>query len=449
MWHAMGASMDKRITSGEFDIQEYIKKTLLNTDNVEDRRILRDMMNGVFLPLFEYVDSKYDNLEKRVEQDFTGINNRLDIFTGIIEKSRYEMDAHHMYPMSEEDLINTKLNLKEVYREWKKKGKGHLYRVFIDWDYLNLKELINSKRKFSGVIKTEYEEYAAIFEIILNQTYIQQLLELYIVFQRNGIEWRTVCAPYLYKIFDIYLCQTTCPDDEEIESVQIDFQEYKRYIKQGYMPIWNITKIQEKTSTYPELCIDKLHYKHIIYKHRLKPDMEYIVGNTDVRILNVIREDGDFVITCGEKQPQRWPLYVIDKKEPEFLTMETFGNGYKQFSLLDNKASQNKRIRTKAEIEHFIFSMGYERYMELTGIKQVEGDVIPEATYCMDSFVEEEIRLHKNTHSLILEFMPKRLDNYLNYDILSYLVTRVQWFYPEFNCIGSFGNYKINEGESL
>ena len=56
----------------------------------------------------------------------------------------------------------------------------------------------------------------------------------------------------------------------------------------------------------------------------------------------------------------------------------------------------------------------------------------------MDGYIAEEIKLSNNKNILLFEFENLMVDLYLSCDILSYIVTRLQWEYPEFQCIGKF-----------
>ena len=46
---------------------------------------------------------------------------------------------------------------------------------------------------------------------------------------QNAVSWNTVCAPYLYKFFDVKIVKTQCPADEMIQKITVDFEEYKQY----------------------------------------------------------------------------------------------------------------------------------------------------------------------------------------------------------------------------
>lgn len=57
-------------------------------------------------------------------------------------------------------------------------------------------------------------------------------------------------------------------------------------------------------------------------------------------------------------------------------------------------------------------------------------------TYSMNFFVQDEIRDRDAQKKLILYFRPGRQMDWLQRDILSFLVSEVQRIYPEYDCGG-------------
>ena len=101
-------------------------------------------------------------------------------------------------------------------------------------------------------------------------------------------------------------------------------------------------------------------------------------------------------------------------------------------------SSYIKRVRTKADLKKFINELGYSKYLKLRDIS-INNDYIGSCeTYSMDGYIAEEIKLSNNKNILLFEFENLMVDLYLSQDILSYIVTRLQWEYPEFQCIGKF-----------
>ena len=102
-----------------------------------------------------------------------------------------------------------------------------------------------------------------------------------------------------------------------------------------------------------------------------------------------------------------------------------------------NQQQQFNCIHTYAEVKRYISQLGYENYVELLDIK-VQQEYINRnyETYGMDAFIEDEIRVSMSRPYMIFLFQAKDRECYLNQDVMSYLISKVQWQLPEFCCVG-------------
>ena len=57
-------------------------------------------------------------------------------------------------------------------------------------------------------------------------------------------------------------------------------------------------------------------------------------------------------------------------------------------------------------------------------------------TYSMENFIDFEFRTGDRSQTFEFSFRPADEDFYLNRDILSFLITEIQHFFPEYNCVG-------------
>lgn len=269
--------------------------------------------------------------------------------------------------------------------------------------------------------------------------------ELYHIFGTNYLPWMTVCNAYLHKMFDVYL---ELPEDSElyknqkevIQEIKVNFEEYQPAVKYHIVPLWNLTEFTEKTSTYPDPCIDKINYEHRIFAHRLDADSQYLICNTDIEITNIRRLQGDLIMTCPIKDPCNWRIYRINKK-PEKLKYlyPVLSNQYKESFVGSINEMYQKSVKTKSEIARLIASFQYEEYVVFQDVKiqqkKLEKQKIQ--TYSMDDFMEDEIRIGVFQQTMILYFKESKED-YLNEDIMSFLVTQIQKLFPEYHCVGMF-----------
>ena len=434
--HGKWCGNEEKMFEEDKKIEEYIDERLLKVKDLNERKMLRELLGEVFVPFCDYIQTEYKNLEDKIGSEKENQVGDFSIKTGIIEKKKFDVTKEVMYPMVSQDMEEVKVDIKELRDAVSSNKNFYLFSIFLKADYLVIQSLIDTDRKFKGVIYTEDSEYRGVFKIRKNQKYLKMIEELYYIFNQNKISWQSVCAPYLHKIFDVYLCSTERSVDEQIVEVKVDFEELTEYVGYDYVPIWNVEAIVEKTSVYPEPCMDQIHYQHIIYKHRLEEDKEYLVTDRDIDLLNVRKINGDLWITCSESAAHKWNLYKINHNEWKAEKYPIFQNQRKDNGIEKNLPNYLKRIRTRAELKNFINSLGYEQYMELASVEVLDSPPKKIETYSMDEFIIDEIRIGKNNITLLLKFRVKTGNYFLNRDIMSYIVTRVQEQYPEYYCVG-------------
>lgn len=429
--------MPESILNNQFDMEKYINQRLLEVKGLEERVMLKEVLNDLFLELYNNVEKQYLDLEHRVFNEVIKSNKQPNIITGLMDKRHYDKTEEYLIPMRLEDTEDIHIDMQALQESMQANVLFFVYTIFIESDYLNIKPLIKKDRIFFGTVKTEQGEYKATFLLKKNTAYLEQIEQLYEIFLNNYLSWHTVCTPYLHKLFDVYITHIdNWNGKEEIIKVKVDFEEYAQFIKYDVFPVWNITSIEEKTSTFPEPCIDTTYYEHIIFKNSLQENKTYLVANTDVELTNIRRIDGDLYITCDQPNTQKWVLYVIHQV-PEKR---------RKYPLMTNKMNSNfsshirenyqRTIKTKTELIRYVVSLGYQDYVRIKDIDIVEEPFMVRESYNMDEFIQDEIRLEKRTQQLILKFEAVKQDSFLTRDIISYLVSSVNYLYPEYECLG-------------
>lgn len=409
-----------------FDYKKYISDRLLDIDDSDKRSQIKEAVADMLIPFYEHVEASYKNIKEKMLQARNEYQGRFQIITGIKEKRNIDITECGMFPMRMEDLEETFVSAKELIESVKQQKEYRIYSVFIQADYCVIRDIEQTKRKFKAIIKTNRGEYPASVRLQKNKEYLNLIKELYSDFLNNGIEWKTVCAPYLHKIFDVLLIKTECPQDEEIQKITPQFEEYEPYMKYDYVPVWNIRKIKCKTSAYPEFCLDKIHYEHRIFEAKIVKENDYLVLG-ERQLWNVYRLRGDLLIQCDEAMPVEWELrefcYKQSGKPDELPYMK------------NEKSASRRTVRTIAEAKKYVEALECGDYITLDDINQKPHNQ-EDATYICDDFIIDEIRTLTNGPELYFEFIPKNADNILTKDIMSYVISRLQLIYPEYQCKG-------------
>ena len=419
------------MNSGIFDngfgveLDKLIEKRLLTIENLEERKQTKDIMTEVFKELTHYTKEAYQELEQKLEHQLHR-ENIFTVTTGIIERDAYDVTNDEMYPMCEEDISEPELRVSELL-ECLQEGRAYfIYSIFVEADYKLVRQLANRREHFPCIIKTMTGEYRGNAYVEMQKKYFQVLNELFEVYQLNGIKWETVCAPYLYKMFDVYIDSADIPEDEAIEYITVDFGEYEPYVKYQMMPLWNIEKICITADLEPVPCVDRLHYRHMINQKRFEQGSEYLIAEKELQILEIDRGEQIEVVTA-EKDIPKWNFYRITSKNTRIYS----------YPLMSNMQTQSERYIAKTLVGIYKRNkqLGYEEYVELKNVtfpKQYD----EMETYSMDQYMVNEITLPKTEAIMLLEFTSKKKEHYLVKDIMSYLVTAIQREFREYRCVG-------------
>ncbi len=425
----------------DFELTEYIKKRMLEIVELEERSLFRQVVEEALLKVHDYNRQAYQELEKKVLQECRSPRQRYAISITMTDLKHYDATDSFMYPMCSEDTQTIELTCQDIQKELDGGRERRLYTVFIKVSASQVYKLCKEEdRLFSGIIKTRNREYCADFRLKKSQKYLKLIEELYSIFSTSGQPWSTVCTAYLNKLFDVYLVK--CEElkgEEPILEIHPDLEEYGGAVEYGVIPLWNLYPIREKSSTYPDPCIDKINYEHQIFAQRLNPECEYIVQNRDVEITDIRRLNGDLFITCPEEKPWEWQLYRInqDEKKNQY-PYPILSNQYKNSFSGAITEMYRMSIKTKGEMGRLMEAFPYEGYVQFHDFilcDSLPEEIIP-GNYNMDAFIFDEFRINKPGQPMIIEFKAVDRTNYLNEDIMSFLVTQAQKILPDFLCMG-------------
>lgn len=419
-----------------------IYEKLNSIHELEDKIILKKIMTNVFSSLEEYSNEKYKELEERVFSEIEYMEEKYNIFSSIIKRDELDVTNEVFFPMIDKDKEEKKYDVKELLESLKHKDIYELFSIFLKCDYQTFKRFINKASEIEGTITTNKKTHKAYFKITENDEYKQKINNLYKTFVNNNIRWTTANMPYIHKIAKVVLVnyEDSFERDESIIRIDIDFKEYSKYIKYDMVPVWNIKNIKMKCNGFPLPCIDKINYEHSISIDKEGKENGYLVNASDEEINYITFKDDSISVISQVSDPITWDLYKIVKykedklKKYEYEVMSNYMNI--NFS---NRFSFNNRymVKSKSEIARLISSFKVSE-------KLVFKDVIVEELvreedrkiYDANDFIVDEIREENIKKSLVLYFETIDKDNYLNDDILSFLVGEVQFIYPEYMCEG-------------
>ena len=420
------------------DMEEYLAKRALEIPDLSERKLFKDVVEKMLLELYHYTQNENAALEARVFGELQSVQSDYAIYIGMIDRAHYDATDPFLHPIIPSDTENRIHSVEELQESLRTNQTYPLYSIFLETDYQTIQEFSVPGHVYHGTVFTEHGQYRAKCTVQPDTAYRKQIEHLYHIFTSNYLPWSTVCAAYLHKFFQVDLIAVEDIDPKEtIQEIRVDFEGYAAYVRYDCFPLWNLAPVSEKTSTYPEPCIDRTNFDHRIFAHRLMEDRQYLVANTDVEITNVRRLEGDLFITCPEENPHQWMLYRVDRPSKQSRTSYPVLSNLARESFAGNLSDRYRRgIKTKAEISRILAAYSYEDYVVFQNVSLEPFASAKCQTYPMDDFILDELRTEKAGTAMTLTFSSRRPDHFLTLDIMSFLVSQVQSLFPEYICQG-------------
>ncbi len=110
-------------------MKEMIQREIQSISGLEERVAFKELMESVFLSLYETNLKMYEELEQRVKDDLEYDKNRYYIKTGMIEKEFFDASHHLLFPMEENDLREKVYSMKEIGQAVAEGGEFPLMKV--------------------------------------------------------------------------------------------------------------------------------------------------------------------------------------------------------------------------------------------------------------------------------------------------------------------------------
>lgn len=420
-------------------IKDMIRNEIQSIENLKERVAFKELMEGVFLTLYETNERMYRQLETRVINELTYDINRYQIKTGLIERGYLDQSHHLMSAMCEEDLVQHRIKAGELREGIKKEGKVRLVTVFVQCDVLEMKNFYENQGAFGGMIYAD-ESYPVPVKVELNKRYLSRIEHLYHLFMKNGVPWNTVNAPYLFKMADVYAVDIPkeIPDDTLITKFGMDFGEYNQYIHYDMVPVWNIQRLKLDSIGFPVACGDYENYEHTISIREYGAEHAYLVE--EKRGIRNIRQSGDKLMITGQvANAKKWDVYMIRKGDDHKIDRYTYpvAENFKKDGFSERfQRRSGQPVKTKAELRRIILGFGLEDYIEYQDCALVDVGADRIETYSMNFFMQDEIREKGGRKILLLHFKPQRRETWLLRDLASFITSEIQELYPEYQCGG-------------
>lgn len=425
-------------------MDDKIYEKLNEIKDLNDRVLLKQIMNSVFESLEQYSKDTFYELEKRVFNEVPYVKEKYNIYSTIVKRDKLDVTDKFLHPMLYEDTEEKIYDTLEILKALEDSEPKNMFKIFLKCDYLIVKEFLKNNSNIKGVIQTNKKIHEVYFKVVENKQYTDKICRIYKSFINSNIAWTTINNPYIHKFADVVLvgCKDKIQDNEEIVKIEVDFGEYGEYVEYDMVPIWNVKKISLKCEGYPTPCIDKVNYKHNVLIEKEGKYNGYLVDyeNADINSVTFTKEAISITSDIDIDMTVFWNFWCIispnerqnEKYKYELMTNEVNIN-------FANKLAFEKpyTIKTKTELARVINSFKVSKYLIFKELKlQEHYPKELKQTYEANDFIIDEIRDENIKKVLILYFEAINKENYLNKDILSFLVSEVQFIYPEYECEG-------------
>lgn len=432
--------MSERLFHKNFDIKSYASRRMLEIESLSDRVMYKEVVEHLFVELYRYHEAQYETLMHRILEEAKSKNSGYSVYIGYTTPEFYDETDTFLYPMIPEDVNRTTTlpDMVEVLETLEKKEPYYLHNVFLKMNYQDIERFKTGQQLFSGTIETTTGQYKAMFSLVFEERYLSLISSLYDIFIANAKPWITVCSAYLEKIFSLYLHKMI--DDGltgEIVDIKIDFATYSEVITKKAIPLWNICEVTQQTSAFPVPAKDKINFLHTIFAHQLSDFANYLVVNEDVRIVENARIENDLCIVCDEGTAKEWRLYELHQQQGEHTYFAPPLSNYYTLCFTNDLLDLYKRsVKTKLELQRVLNAFPYSKEIVYENIVLEKEEIKATQTYDMDRFIGDFIREDRIAHTMVLTFSASDPENYLNADLMSFLVSQVQKLFPEYRCIG-------------
>ncbi|NEW09800.1 normocyte-binding protein [Paenibacillus sp. SYP-B3998] len=424
-------------------MKDIILDRLSRMDDLEQRKLLKNIMTGVFLNLVDYQEDLNRQLEERVFKEVEEREEGQDIYVTICQREDIDPIHEFLYPMLEADRDKPICDLKHLLHEKNLEGEATLMTVFLQCQYRKIQELLEGKRVFQGELITSLGSYAIEVRLQQNRTYIGELEKLYHVFQKNNTPWKTINHPYANKFFNVVWTGSrgAVGTEEEILEIRVDLEEFEAFKKLDIVPMWNIERLALKNVGFPIPATDRVNFEHVLSLRKTGAEHGYLVDGDAELIRYIKRMPEELTVVSPQEKSGIWNVFKITKPIATKI-------GRLPYGLVSNKRKdsftggfarkQALTVRAKGEINRIVNSFEACEFLDLEQIDIIDRSDGKQATYGMNSFISDHVRVESDKKVMRLRFGNRGSGSFIVEDLMSFLVSEVQMYFPEYKCEGEW-----------
>lgn len=427
-------------------MKDMILERLSRMEDLQQRRMLRDLMSGVFLNLVDYQEDLNRRLEQRVFEEVGEYEGKYDVFVSMCQRDEWDPLHEYLFPMLPGDTELGKVDLSSIASGLRNGEEIPLCTMFLACTHKDIQQLLLSNRSFEGKLTTSQGCYTFEFRLERNMAYIREIERLYHIFLSNGLPWKTINHPYAHKFVDAVLIRLDGEMDEgeEVLELSVHLEEYESFKRVDMIPLWNIQRLELKAGGFPVPALDRINFEHVLSLRKTGVQHGYLVDVADDTVRYVKRSREELTVVSSLDQTVVWQMLML--VEPFESVMSKPG-----YALMSNRQKQNfidgyhrrqgQVVRSRGDILRVVHSFVVAESLELADVEIRPPGASPALTYELNRFITDEIRVDNGKWRMCLRFKNQGFAESLSFmavDVMSFLVSEVQLMFPEYRCEGEW-----------
>ncbi|HYH02614.1 MAG TPA: normocyte-binding protein, partial [Bacillota bacterium] len=354
-------------------MKELILDKLKKMEELDQRKLLKDIMAGFFVNLIDYQNQANQNLENRVFSEVNDEAAQYDLFVTICPRPVYDPLDNFLHPVFSEDMAEQQYDMGEIIAGLQKNEAYKVFTIFFKCDYMILKKLLANRKTFQGELITDKNRYPIRLKLEQNRRYLEQIEHLYNVFQKNAIPWKTLNLPYANRFFNVIIseCDTLPGSEETITEISFNLEEFEPYKTIDQVLLWNIERIKTSSSGFPMPAVDRINYEHAIPLRKYGTENGFLIDEEPLYLKYMIRSAEELIIVSPYEKVDEWHLIKICAPTAEITGAypeEPLSNRRLNSFISNFAQKQTALVRTKSEIYRIINSFGVSKYFGLKNI---------------------------------------------------------------------------------
>ena len=315
-------------------------------------------------------------------------------------------------------------------------------KIILDIDRENIETISNLT--FDGVGKLNGIEYTFTFKLEKDDSYNRKIKEIYDVFGLNGLKWRTLNTPYLYKAFKVIIVEfkeellEELKKTDEVLNIDIDKKGFEKNWVEDYLILWNVIHINMLGNGEINPTKDRIHYEHTLFFNN--NNNVYLCPDKEIYIYYIQRILNGFRIITDENREMKWEFIKIaeadEKVYEKKLNYPVFSNRINPSFINKIKMENDIRLRNLGEIKRIVNSFDdITKRMELVRVEITDEEKRYISTNDSNPFVIDEFKLKGKNSNMYFYFKIIKKDFYIK-EILDFIISELQLYFPEYDCKG-------------